>query len=354
MAKMRKEKVRSKPAKPRIDPKSATEGDAADPADAPAGDEVQAPAAKPDFGIPQYVNDIRNKILRRELVQKLKRKAKKEKKKLRAELAEKGVPKQVPRTIESTREKDETTVQIPETTEEDLEEVQLDLQNDELSQYFEQSYEPKVLVTYADNANKKSVSFGHELCRIIPNSHSFFRKRASIKKIVESCKKEGSYTDIVVINENMNKPNGLLLIHLPDGPTAHFRLSNVKLSRKMHIKVDRREFTQHRPEVILNNFTTRLGYTVSRMLAAIFHYDPDYKGRRAVTFHNQRDYIFFRHHRYEFKNREKVKLREMGPRFTLKLRSLQQGTFDSKFGDYEWMISGRRHDMETSRRRFFL
>lgn len=90
------------------------------------------------------------------------------------------------------------------------------------------------------------------------------------------------------------------------------------------------------------------------MLAAIFHYDPDYRGRRAVTFHNQRDYIFFRHVRYEFKNREKVKLRELGPRFTLKLRSLQQGTFDSKFGDYEWMITGRRHDMETSRRRFFL
>jgi ribosome production factor 1 len=90
------------------------------------------------------------------------------------------------------------------------------------------------------------------------------------------------------------------------------------------------------------------------MLAAIFHYDPDYRGRRAVTFHNQRDYIFFRHNRYEFKNNQKVKLRELGPRFTLKLRSLQQGTFDSKFGDFEWMITGRRHDMETSRRRFFL
>lgn len=58
--------------------------------------------------------------------------------------------------------------------------------------------------------------------------------------------------------------------------------------------------------------------------------------------------------RYDFKNAEKVKLREMGPRFTLKLRSLQKGTFDSKTGEYDWIISGRRHDMETSRRRFFL
>lgn len=59
-----------------------------------------------------------------------------------------------------------------------------------------------------------------------------------------------------------------------------------------------KEFTSHRPEVILNNFQTRLGQAVSRMLASLFHYDPQFKGRRAVTFHNQRDYIFFRHHRF--------------------------------------------------------
>lgn len=53
--------------------------------------------------------------------------------------------------------------------------------------------------------------------------------------------------------------------------------------------------------------------------------------------------------RYEFKNTEKVKLRELGPRFTLRLQWLQQGAFD---GDYEWAL--KRHEMETSRRRFFL
>lgn len=60
---------------------------------------------------------------------------------------------------------------------------------------------------------------------------------------------------------------------------------------------DYREITSHRPEVILNNFTTRLGHTVGRMLAALFHYEPQFHGKRVVTFHNQRDYIFFRHHR---------------------------------------------------------
>lgn len=118
---------------------------------------------------------------------------------------------------------------------------------------------------------------------------------------------------------------------------------------------DYREISKHRPEVVLNQFTTRLGLTIGRMLGAIFHYNPEFKGRRVVTFHNQRDYIFFRHHRYQFdKDGKRTKLMELGPRFTLRLRSLQKGTFDSKYGDYEWIIAGKRHSMETSRRKFFL
>lgn len=58
------------------------------------------------------------------------------------------------------------------------------------------------------------------------------------------------------------------------------------------------KMSSHRPEVILNNFNTRLGHSVGRMLASLFNADPNYSGRRVVTFHNQRDFIFFRQHRY--------------------------------------------------------
>ena len=44
-------------------------------------------------------------------------------------------------------------------------------------------------------------------------------------------------------------------------------------------------------------------------------------------------HFFFR---YIFRNAKKVGMQELGPRFTLKLRSLQKGTFDSKYGDYIW------------------
>ena len=56
--------------------------------------------------------------------------------------------------------------------------------------------------------------------------------------------------------------------------------------------------TDHKPEVILNNFTTRLGHSVARLLASWFPQVPQFQGRRVVTFHNQRDFIFVRHHRW--------------------------------------------------------
>lgn len=92
----------------------------------------------------------------------------------------------------------------------------------------------------------------------------------------------------------------MLIIHLPDGPTAHFKLSNVKITPEL--KRSHKEISKHRPEVILTNFTTRLGCTIGRMLGALFHYQPEFKGSRVVTFHNQRDYIFFRHHKYDYFN----------------------------------------------------
>ena len=44
---------------------------------------------------------------------------------------------------------------------------------------------------------------------------------------------------------------------------------------------------------------------MGRMFASLFHQDPTFKGRRVVTFHNQRDFVFFRHHRYIFEEKQR-------------------------------------------------
>ncbi|CAL7936589.1 unnamed protein product [Xylocopa violacea] len=296
-------------------------------------------------------NHIKCKAVRYQKCQKLMKEKIKAKKEAKKQRIQEGGPKQVPHTIESLREKDETTI-TGDLDDEQNAELKVDFENDEFAAYYKHAYEPKVLITYADNPTRKTRIFGRELTRIIPNSTSLYRNRSGVKKMVKSAIAK-DFTDIVIVNEDQCKPNGMLIIHLPEGPTAYFKLSNVKITPEL--KRSHKEISGHRPEVILNNFTTRLGYTIGRMLGALFHYQPEFKGRRVVTFHNQRDYIFFRHHRYQFDlERGKPRLRELGPRFTLRLKSLQHGTFDSKYGEYEWLIQGRRHDMETSRRKFFL
>lgn len=72
--------------------------------------------------------------------------------------------------------------------------------------------------------------------------------RSAVKKIVKSATDKG-YTDVIIINEDQKMPNGFLVIHLPNGPTAHFKLSNCKITKEM--KKNYREISAHRPEVNL-------------------------------------------------------------------------------------------------------
>ncbi|MEE6494662.1 hypothetical protein FKM82_001831 [Ascaphus truei] len=296
------------------------------------------------------VSEIKNKQRRHFMFLKLKQEKRKEKqaikkkrKKERAALGDKAPPKAVPKTIENQRIYDETTVDPAD------EEVAFDEATDEFASYFNRQTTPKILITTSDRPRGRSVRFTEQLSSIIPNSHVYYRRGLALKKIIPQCTAR-DFTDLIILNEDRKVPNGLVLSHLPDGPTAHFKMSNVRLRKE--IKRKGKEPTEHKPEVILNNFTTRLGHSIGRMFAALFPHDPQFTGRQVATLHNQRDYIFFRYHRYIFKSEKKVGIQELGPRFTLKLRSLQKGTFDSKYGEYEWVH--KRHEMDTSRRKFHL
>lgn len=312
---------------------------------------------------------IKNKEKRSEIHSKLKHEKKLEKrKKLKArdaaekraiELGEEPPARQVPRTIENTREADETVCKP------DDEELFAEIDADEFSAVLKGERVPKVLITTCRFNSTRGPEFIKELLQVIPNSEYYKRGTYDLKKIVAYATKK-DFTTLVVVHTNRREPDALLMIGLPDGPTAHFKLS--KLVLRKDIK-NHGNPTSHWPELVLNNFTTRLGYRVGRMIQSIFPQKPEFRGRRVVTFHNQRDYIFFRHHRYVFETKETknsdsnkkaekkpeekvlARLQECGPRFVLKLISLQHGTFDSKGGEFEWT---HKPEMDTSRRRFFL
>jgi ribosome production factor 1 len=302
----------------------------------------------PGFKI--YPTQIKNKQKRIELYkkvkaekQKIKRIERKKRQKERQALGDKAPPVPEPRTIENTREFDETFVKP------DDEEVFRDEAIDEFADHFINTKDPKILFTTSKQSTPIAFEFIEDLLRVFPNSTFRKRGRYELKEIIEYAKNQ-DYTNLIVINENAKKINGALFIHLPDGPTAHFRISSVKLMKEIKGAAPP---NQQKAQLILNNFNTRLGHTIGRFFASLLSLKPH--GKRVITFHNQRDFIFFRHHTYVFDKLEdgskKARLQEIGPRFTLRLKSLQRGTFNSQFGQYEWIFKKK---METSRRRFFL
>ncbi|EGV61493.1 Ribosome production factor 1 [Yamadazyma tenuis] len=289
----------------------------------------------------KILKGIRNKQRRQKLYADLKHEKNKAKHKARAErateerndpsLKEQRLADNVPETLDSKRVYDETIV-------EDME------GEDEFDAYFASDKPPKLLLTTSKYAKKPAYEFADLLMDFLPDVTFVKRKpQFSINDMVKFCNNR-EYTDLVILNEFNKKVTGLTFIHLPEGPTFYFSITSVTEGKKIR---GHGRSTDHTPELILNNFNTRLGKTVGRLFQSLFPKKPEFEGRQVITLHNQRDYIFFRRHRYLFKSEERVGLQEIGPQFTLKLRRLQKGIRD----ETEWEF---RPEMEKDKRKFYL
>ncbi|KAL1984746.1 hypothetical protein VTN96DRAFT_8687 [Rasamsonia emersonii] len=228
---------------------------------------------------------------------------------------------------------------------------------------------PKILITTSINS-----TLHHEaqlLTDLFPNS-VYIRRTAhryaykfSVKEIA-SFAANRNYTAVLVLEEDQKRPSGLTIVHLPQGPTFHFSISNWVEGKKLpgHGRA-----TDHWPELILNNFRTPLGLLTAHLFRTLFPPQPDFEGRQVVTLHCQRDYIFLRRHRYVFREKRetekpvvgadgkemkgveniKAGLQELGPRFTLKLRRIDKGIQRSSGQEWEWKGS-----LEKTRTKFQL
>ncbi len=295
---------------------------------------------------------IKNKIKRQEVHQR--RKAEKAKKQLKEKLLRKQEAAELgseapqrdkapPKTLENQRDADVTLVSPGDN------EVVAEEALDEFAAYFTGAKQAKVMITTRPRPSSELHEFIGDLMVMIPNSFFYKRKEFALKDI---CKWAAAkqFTHLVVLGERLKECNQLLLIHLPVGPSALFKISSIKHNRNIR---GHGVSSGHIPEIILNRFGTRLGHRVGRFLGSVFPHNPQFRGRNVVTFHNQRDFIFVRHHRYAFDNDfSKANLQEIGPRFTMKLRWIMADCFDTEHGEYEWVH--KRNEMETSRRKFAL
>ena len=129
-----------------------------------------------------------------------------------------------------------------------------DEQTDEFASYFDRSRTPKVLVTTTVNPSRDLVKFVKELRVIVGWNECEYRKRTpeTIKQIINGAI-ERDYTDFAVVSEHADKPrmlhfysrsvgsryhmlmaiiiDTLTLVHLPNGPTAQFRITNLVMRK---------------------------------------------------------------------------------------------------------------------------
>lgn len=206
--------------------------------------------------------------------------------------------------------------------------------------------DPKVVITTSRDPSSRMKMFAKEFKLLIPNSQRINRGGYKMSELIESCK-ANNVTDFIVLHETRGEPDGLVICHLPFGPTAYFQILNTVMR---HDVPNVQKMSEAYPHLIFNNLESRLGKRVTNILKYLFPV-PKEDSRRVMTFSNANDYISFRHHVYKMVD-GKVEMAEVGPRFELKLYQIKLGTVDiEKVADNEWVA---RPYMNTSKKRQYL
>uniref|UniRef100_A0A6B0V7S5 Putative ribosome bioproteinsis protein rpf1 n=1 Tax=Ixodes ricinus TaxID=34613 RepID=A0A6B0V7S5_IXORI len=206
--------------------------------------------------------------------------------------------------------------------------------------------DPKIVVTTSRDPSSKLKQFAKEMRLIFPNAQRMNRGGYEMKQLIEACR-ANEVTDFIVVHETRGNPDGLVICHLPYGPTAYFTILNTVMR---HDIPNIGTMSEAYPHLIFHNFKTRLGKRVTNILKYLFPV-PKEDSHRVITFANQDDYISFRHHTFKKEGKD-YKLQEVGPRFELKLYEIKLGTLDATAAlDVEWSL---RPYMNTARKRKFL
>eukprot|EP00930_Biecheleria_cincta_P027146 TRINITY_DN19070_c0_g1_i2.p1 TRINITY_DN19070_c0_g1~~TRINITY_DN19070_c0_g1_i2.p1 ORF type:complete len:328 (+),score=64.83 TRINITY_DN19070_c0_g1_i2:87-1070(+) len=204
--------------------------------------------------------------------------------------------------------------------------------------------DPKVLVTTSRDPSSRLNQFLKELRMLFPGAQRMNRGAYIVKDLM-SLARNHEMTDVILIHEHRGEPDGMVVCHLPFGPTAYFGLSNVVLRHDLAEKPP--TMSEANPHLVFHGFTAKMGLRVKTILQALF---PPAKqaGDRVMTFANRHDTIAFRHHSFvrpkgpagdgHKSKANEVTLTENGPRFTMRLFRVELGAIDMKDVEVEWVL----------------
>ena len=200
--------------------------------------------------------------------------------------------------------------------------------------------DPRVLITTSRDPSRRLASFAKEIKLLLPTSIRLNRGNLVLPNLVQSAKSSG-LTDVILLHERRGDPTALTISHFPHGPTASFSLHNVVLRHDIP-NASRGTVSESYPHLIFEGFTTPLGRRVVKILQHLFPprdgTGGGKLGSRIVTFKNIEDFIEVRHHVFVKTGYQSVELAEVGPRMSMRLFEIRQGTAENKDGDVEWNL----------------
>lgn len=204
--------------------------------------------------------------------------------------------------------------------------------------------DPKILVTTSRDPSSKLKQFVKELRFLFPGAQRVNRGGYVVKDLMDLARQH-EMSDVIIVHEHRGEPDGLVISHLPFGPTAYFGLSNVVMRHDLEEKPP--NVSEANPHLIFHGFDAKIGKRLKVVLSALF---PPAKqlGERVITFANSHDSIHFRHHNFErpkgpggedHKSKaQHVQLTEAGPRMVMRLYRLELGAIDMKDVEIEWVL----------------
>uniref|UniRef100_A0A8R1E574 Brix domain-containing protein n=1 Tax=Caenorhabditis japonica TaxID=281687 RepID=A0A8R1E574_CAEJA len=207
--------------------------------------------------------------------------------------------------------------------------------------------DPKIVITTSRDPSSRLKMFSKEMKLIFPNSQRINRGHYDVKQVVQACKAQDS-TDLIILTETRGNPDGMIVCHLPFGPTAFFSLHNVVMR---HDIPNCGTMSEQYPHLIVDNLNSKLGLRFATILKHLYPV-PSPDSKRVITFSNAEDYISFRHHVFKTEADGEIELTEVGPRFEMKPYQIKLGTLENlAAAEDEWVL---RSYTNTARKRNFL
>lgn len=88
--------------------------------------------------------------------------------------------------------------------------------------------DPQILITTSRDPSSRLLQFLKEIAIVMPNADRINRGSYVMDDLVNLCRNK-NLTDLIVLHEHRGQPDGMIISHLPVGPTVYFGLQNVVL-----------------------------------------------------------------------------------------------------------------------------